>query len=170
MRRQWGRGGGRAWKADGVLHPFFVLSGVSVPFHVVISSCCSGLSFPPAAPSPWARAFSLQWMKLGRRFLLQIGLLCHATRSSVPGVSMATTKIILHKRQPRYKWIYLYFGPSLLLSGWLLPRLAKIQRGSVATPRHFHFGFSLSQEGWGRGVVKETGICNYLFIYLIFGF
>lgn len=34
---------------------------------------------------------------------------------------------------------------------------------------HFHFGFSLSQEGWGRGVVKETGIGDYLFIYLIFG-
>lgn len=74
------------------------------------------------------------------------------------------------KGSPRYKLIYLYFIPSLLLSG---PgyglRLPKSSTALWLPPPHFHFGFSLSEEGWGRGVVKETGIWDYLFIYLIFG-
>ena len=52
-----------------------------------------------------------------------------------------------------------------LLSALVLAQAVQRQPGFAATPPHPRFGFSLSPEGWGRGVVKETGICNYLFIY-----
>lgn len=94
-------------------------------------------------------------------------LLCHATCSSVSGVSMATTKI-LHPMQPRYKSLYLYLLRVCCFPRRLWPGLLRGSLASWLPPPHPLFGFSLSQAGWGRGVVKETGICNYLFIYLLF--
>lgn len=70
------------------------------------------------------------------------------------------------KYSPNLNW---FICISFLGLAWL--GLAGTQRDSVDTPSsRFHFGFSLSQEGWGRGVVKETGICNHRFIYLNLSF
>lgn len=69
-RRKSGSSGdveGQSLEGTGALQPqkdpSFVLSWASVRFPVVISSCRSGLPPrppPPAAPSPWAKAFSLR--------------------------------------------------------------------------------------------------------------
>lgn len=61
------------------------------------------------------------------------------------------------------------FAPRRWLSArGFSPGAAQRQPGFVATPPHPRFGFSLLPAGWGRGVVKETGLYTYVFIYLIF--
>lgn len=127
--------------------------------------CSAGGAAPAPAP---VEAFSPRPPRLGRRFLQPLGLRWwQATRSSVPGVSMATTKI-LHKMHPRQTRVAPCLVPSRWLSARALPGVPSCS-GRRGYPSSVRFGFSLSQEGWGRGVVKATGICNYLFIYLIFG-
>lgn len=108
-------------------------------------------------------------MKLGRRWPLQIGLFC-VRQHVLPSLAFLwQPQKYYTKCSPDINWFICISFRVRCFPRWLLPWLAKIQHGFVATPPHIHFGFSLSPEGWGRGVVKETGICNYLFIYLIFG-
>lgn len=69
-----------------------------------------------------------------------------ATRSSVSGVSMATTKIYSTKYSPDLNW---FICISFLGMAWL--GLAGARHDSVDTPSSFSFWFFPIAEGLGEG-------------------
>lgn len=77
---------------------------------------------------------------------------------------MATTKNILYKNTVGI--LNGFICVSFLGLAWL--GLAGARHDSVDTPSSFSCWFFPIAQGWGRGVVKETGICNHRRIYLIF--
>lgn len=73
-------------------------------------------------------------------------LLCHATCSSLPGVPMATTKMLPARG-----------APPTGRDGRAFPGRAAGGPGRACSPSSLRLWFCPGAAGWGRAVVKETG-------------